>query len=844
MLHRLAVALAGFLASTALVFAQSSNRHHFDIPVEDLGKALTLLGQQAEREVVFPAEITRGKRSVAVSGDLTLKEALDKLLAGSGLTYHFGATGPVVIEISKGPIGEGGPSPPSGGADSAQGSKGAQLEDIIVTAQKRSENVQDVPSSITVVSGEQLANANVSSIKELSTVVPAFTDYSGAYGEARSTFSLRGIGTVSNGQLVQPSVGVVLDGVVLARSGSSVFNFDDVDRIEVLRGPQGTLFGKNTSAGAINIATNDPTETFLGKLGVSYGTYNEVRMHGTDSGPLIDNTLLAGVSFFVDNRDGYIRNIFDGRDYNGSDQRGVRAKFLYTPFEGTRIKVIVDASDATSSCCATPIWAVNAQSDLAEQGLYPGFAYPSGFVNPTNDKVDMQGVSAQDISRGRGLSVQLDQAIGDFTLTSISAYRTWYGTWDIPFNPTPISEVPPSTNTMGTGNQYQVSEELRVASPKRGLVDYVAGLFIYKDRIYQTEHYVIDLAPFVGPPIGNLTSGGDWASHGGSDNYAAFGEANIHLNDSLTVIAGARETHETVHLDLHGLYIGGALMDVNHASDTVNDLSWRLGARWKVDSDNMVYATVSRGFKGPAYDDKTLGSGVPVKPEVATSYELGWKSELLDRRIRADLALFLTNLDEFQAQAVIFIPGTTQLQELLVNAGKLRNQGVELEIDAVPLEHLTVNFGGAYINSKFISFPDAPCYGFPQQTAAQGCTSQNTQTLAGRPNALVPKVSFNTGINYDVILSSRSIDAFVRADYSWRSQIQWDILQSPLSLEGSVGQLGGAFGIKSKDGRLTLTAYGRNLTNRFYTAGIEEGGDHYLPPDYKRTVGVGLDYKY
>jgi iron complex outermembrane receptor protein len=724
--------------------------------------------------------------------------------------------------------------------ESAQKGASGQLKTVIVTATKTAQNVQNVPTSIQVVTAAQLASAQTNTILDLPKQVPGFTIDQSSYQLARATFSIRGVGTVSNGQMVQPSVGVVVDGVTIDRSGASILDFDDIARIEVLRGPQGTLFGKNTSAGVLNIVTQDPTSTTTANLGVMYGSYNEVRVHGTLSGSLIDDSLLGSVSFFDDNRDGYITNIYNGARYNDDHERGIRGKLLFQPAPGTRIRVIGDWSDISAHCCAEPLGSTAYNTSLPVLGEYPGFAFPSGFINERSDEVDILPVTRPSENDTNGLSVQVDQDLGQYTLTSISAYRTWFADWDIPYYSTsPIPLVDPDTDTHGTGRTHTESEELRIASPKGGLVDYVAGIFLYQDRLFQTEHFKVDLATIAGTPVGaDMLPGGDWASHGGDDNYAAFGEAHWHLASNWTLITGVRETYEKVSLNLGGIYIGGSPL-VTDTAASVTSTSWKTGLQWNVTTDAMAYATVARGFKGPGYDDKQNDAKV-VKPEIVDSYEMGWKSEEFNHTLRTNADVFLMNIHDFQAQSVLLNPATNLFTELFVNAGEMRTQGLELDVESLLGEHLSVDVNGAYTDTKFISFPGAPCW--TSQTAAEGCTAQGTQNLAGHPNALVPKYSFNWDATYTTDIPWHSLSGFFRVGYSYRSAVEWNILGSPDSTVGGYGELDASIGISSQDDRIHLSVFGKNLTNKF----IQEGGylQYFLPPDYHTIGGVTLDYKF
>jgi iron complex outermembrane receptor protein len=847
---------------------QASSRKMTHIPAQPLVAALNALAGERDLQVVYRTELIGGMQTRGATGTLTADEALSKLLAGTGLTFRYLDQDTVTIV----PLAATGSEPtdtltrePSittsqSVSDAGTGKirmtqavavesepvtqnelESLQLEEIVVTATKRSENLQDVPASIAVISGELLEKNHIDSVLELQRSVPGMTVTGG--GAYASTVTIRGIGTLTNGFTVQPSVGFVIDGVTLGQANAGLFDYSDVARIEVLRGPQGTLFGKNTSAGALNIVTHNPTPQFSAKFGTSYGTNNEVRADGAISGPLGTDALLGRLAFFYNDYDGYIHDRFDGRDLNGKKQWGLRSKFLLTPRDSTRLTFIADYVDESSTCCVSPVRFLGPGSNLAELGLHPGFAgFPAGFVSEDNDEI--YGVGPQShAATARGASIQWDESLGDFALTSISAYREWAYDLEQTLNAN-TTPIPLGHRGINTSDQYQVSQELRIASPRYRRFDYVAGVYGYYDSHKDFNNFIIDLAPILGIPPNLATTEPKWNVRTSTLNYAAFGETNIHLNDRLTMVLGARQTHETVDFNLAGVYAFGAPMGADE-SVTVSNFSWRAGGRWELAPGQMAYATLSRGFKGPAYNGNStvLGNGQQVDPEIATSYELGLKSVLLNHRIRTNLAVFLTNLEQFQAQGAIRVAGFQLPQQFLLNAGNLRSKGVELELEAVPVEGLSLNLNAAYIDASFTRFDLAPCY--TGQSVAQGCVD-TVQNLTGTVAPNTPKLSFNTNASYDFILTSLPFNFFVRADYAWRDEVQWNVFQDPLTVEPSYGQLGGSFGIEGKDDKYSLTLYGRNLTDEFHTAGINDSSviGHWLLPDYRRTVGIRLDYRF
>lgn len=732
------------------------------------------------------------------------------------------------------------------------------IEEIIVTARKRDEDVQDVPLSMVVASSDTLKSASIDALNELHRIAPNLV-LTEELGGAQSSITLRGIGTFTAGtEAIEPSVATVVDGVVSGTTGGGgVTNFSDLDRIEVLRGPQGTLFGKNSSGGLVHILTKDPTDTFSANVGARYGTYDEIKVDGAVSGSLIDDKLLGRLSYFASKRDGYIENLLDGRMIGDDNQVGVRGKLLFTPWDTTQLKLTVSAvrRDQDDSSRQALQRSVSAEDpDLFGQLLY---RYLSDIASETNDKHYGIGRVAyeDDISN---VSLQWDQTLGDFTLTSVSAYSTW--SWDT----NPGRHVPADNHTpepfvqLDTAGfrQHQWSQEVRLASPTDKFIDYVLGIYLFDQSFVRTLEQRIDLASLGIPIIGvngfNKDDVDTW-------NYAAFGEANIHITDEVTLIAGARWTHEEKQFDHKVLppeVSGDFTFGASGLPDTtdevkVSDWTWRVGARWEPNANSMMYVTVSTGFKGPAYNTNAtveLSTDLlRVAPETSTSYEAGWKTTLLDDRLSTSLAVFYTELEDFQAETI----ETFEIQDglegsfaLLTNAGKVVSKGVELELQAAPTDNLLFNLNAAYTDAKYDQFVSAPCFNL--QTEAEGCLD-GRQDLSGTRLPRAPRWSFNTNAQYDFPIAQVRLDGFVRVEYSWRDNMDWSFRGEPNATEDPVGLLGASIGVSGANDRYALSVYGKNLTDEFNTNGIVGGKfdvRHYLTPYYQRTFGIRFDYNF
>ncbi len=729
-----------------------------------------------------------------------------------------------------------------------------ELSEIIVTAQKRTENLQNVPASIVVATGELLRASHIDGLGELYRAAPGFNMRGGTRTSNGVGLTLRGLGTVSIGGGIQPSVATVVDGVVMGRQGIvSLLNFNDIERVEILRGPQGTLFGMNASAGVLNLVTKNPTEDFFASIGAGYGSYHETHLDGSVSGPLFGDKLLARLSLYSSKRDGYVENLnpavpVSGRFNNGNEQRGARLKLLFQPNEGTKLLLTGDIAEDERHYGVGVARFLNLPpttpaSDPSEIAALSAIAGPKNHF----EFGTAAGLSKVNL---KGVSLQWDQDIGTLELTSITAYREFDSSnvqhGDL--SPAPIQSI---MNNNADFFQHQFSQELRIASPTGGALDYVIGGFLFKQR-FQTD--VIQDAK-----SGSFLFSANYFSVVDTLNYAAFGEANYHLGNGLTFFGGGRWTHEKLEflLDTRPLPAGVMIRfgPAGRAVDTTSSdtFSWRGGARWEVNKANTVYGTVSRGFKGAGFNSNStlVGASQRVAPERSTNYEIGWKARLLENRLRTSLSFFLTDFSNFQAVSLVNTGNLATSGYFLSNVGKLRSKGVEFEVEVVPVSGLNLAINGAYVDAQIRSFPAAQCYS--GQTVAQGCVVSDplqptrfTQNLAGATLPNSPKYSLNGSANYDFPIAGASFGGFVRAEVNWHSKIQYDLLQDPRGIEGGYALVGLSAGLQGADERWKLSVFVKNLTNKFHVDGITPSSanaattTHDVPSDYQRIFGTNV----
>ncbi|HWW59407.1 MAG TPA: TonB-dependent receptor [Sphingopyxis sp.] len=720
-------------------------------------------------------------------------------------------------------------------------------DEIVVTAQKREQNLQKVPVSVSVLSSSVLADNRVSGLEQLAQVSPSigFTNSANTRGQG---LSIRGIGTLNFSDGVEPSVSTVIDGVVIGRSAASFFEFNDIERIEVLRGPQGTLFGKNSSAGALNVVTGKPdlNESSL-EATASYGTFDDVRLKATGSLVLDQGRAALRISGFRSKADGIITNTVDGRKLNDNDSWGVRAKLLFEPSDVTSIYVIGDYGESNRNCCASTV-----RSVLPTTTYYNGqtrAALLAGqTLGPLNREVTIDGDYFNRQKTG-GASVEINTELGGQTITSITAYREFkvFDNNDPDGVPLPVVSL-----NNARQKQQQFTQELRLTSPAGEPVEYVFGLFYFwQDVVSQTQvkgNLTVNLP--AGQYLGNQVDRDITTK-----NVAAFGQVTGHLTDELSLIGGFRLTSEqaVAHFDrtiLPGAIaampsLGGPAYVAPTLKATDTDLSYKLGVQYQATPDIMAYATYTRGYKGPALNllnnltAPTVNAGLAVlRPEIARNWEAGVRTTLFDRMLTLNVTGFYETFTDFQAQTYSAILTSFQL----TNAGKLITQGAEVEAILRPLDGLSLSGNLAYTDTEVRGLI-VSCY--PGQTAAQGCAS-GRQDVTGEALTNAPKWAWSLNANYGADIGN-SLRGSANLSFTYRSKTLFSY-RDPNTEQRGYGLLNGRLSLAAQDGRYELSVFGKNLTNQHFASFIGTGlldtsatGAGYtqlLTPDAFRTFGV------
>lgn len=737
---------------------------------------------------------------------------------------------------------------------------GKRLQDIVVTARRRSESAQTVPVAVSVVTAASLEQHQVLNAYQLVNLTPSLQTRSANQQAGAVNFTIRGIGTSVFGPQVEQSVGIVIDDVAMSRPQFGNIQFFDLERVEVLRGPQGMLFGKNAAAGLINITTAQPklnrTE-FLAN--VQYGNTNApgagnvASLQVAGNMPVSDNSALR-VSGFVTRQDAFVRDT-NLRQNLGNTAVGGRLKYLWEPSDSVRLTLAGDYQHSNG-----PGEGVLIHRFTAPGGLITAVNASNGvFASPKNTSL-ASDVRNSNSSHVYGVTLKAEIELGGgYTLTNVLAHRRFKMNTSIDTDTTTADLF--SVNTGGL-RRHQTTEELRLTSPADRRFSYQLGLF-YLDltaREFLLQGANLGL-PSPGPGLSFFGGFADGVSP--TKSYAGFFEGQYKLTDALRLTAGGRYTHDVIRyrLDLTnpaaliGLYGPDRSFSVGTKE---NNFSYRFGADYTIAPDVLAYATYSRGYKGPTFDQLT---GTLVNPEIPTSYELGVKSTLLDRRLRLNVALFDTTFDGFQTQAQL--PGTAA-GFMTLNAGQLKSRGVEVEFTALPFEGLTISGGTTFNDTEYRNLDGIPCH-YGQATGTSGtnvCLPNGTTDVSGNQLDNAPRWTTTITTRYEHPVSGEWV-GFLQGDVYHRSSFNFTQTRDPNLRVKANAIFGLSAGARTQDDRLSITAFVRNLFDKrvpsfiiadpaapFYvgSSGVSDaalGGNywHNFGPNSFRTIGVTLNYR-
>ncbi len=762
----------------------------------------------------------------------------------------------------------------------------AKLEQVVVTANKRAQNLQDVPAAITVLNDAVLQRNNVREVNDLPALSPAVT-VSVSTQQANNSINMRGIGTFSFGIGVESDVSVIVDDIPYALQANAFKDLADVFRIEVLKGPQSTLLGKSSIAGAINITTKPIDGVWKNKVSTYLSNDGEWRASGSVSGPLSD-TVRMRLAVNKSSFDGTVNNLADGSKMNGSKSTDLVGKFEWSPDDAWQVTVSPRVSHSTVACCVSPL------SSMSPGGLYQNVKQlPASTllanIHPAPDNVNVRmdypiGGVARDKGVGAKVSYAFDEN-GPLAKHSLSLITSWskyhmadsqdgdQTDYDI-LGYLPVNGQPSGFHgglfQHGTFDTTARTAELRLTSPDKGPFKYVAGLWYSKNDLARAlkrepvSSYVVDVA-----------------TTAYNTNRAIFGQASYDLTSATSLVAGLRLNKEDIGYTFTRYQPPPSttrnVIDYLEGSNSSGvDKTGRLGLEHRLNPDAMAYVTYSTGHKGRAYDlTSSFNAGVaknqPVPGENAHSVEAGLKLGLLDGKMSLDLAVFKTDFTGFQ-QSAGKVDDDGIFRTTLHSIGGLRTSGFEADLNWRVSRQLTLNGAFAYTKAIVTDFESGPCYTVPSADGTTGvpggnCAANpkynntNVANLAGATMPNAPKVKLNLGGQYD-IPTDYSYDGFVTAAYRYQSATQFSLNQDPMTIQGGYGILNLGLGARDKKDKFKFTFLVNNVLNKRYAAGLSNGvaglwsnkapntplavnTTQWTPPrDYQRYFAMRADFNF
>jgi iron complex outermembrane receptor protein len=688
----------------------------------------------------------------------------------------------------------------------------AQVDEIVVTATRQEESLQEVPISVTALSGEAIEERSLDDIVQFARATPNLVSTNGAQGSNDANFFIRGVGQFDFTLTNDPGVGIYVDGIYLGRTVGALLDVEDVERIEVLRGPQGTLFGRNTLGGAVNVVTPLPDLTEAsGRIQLTTGSRDRFDATGVFNLPISDTQGLR-VTLLSLNQDGWAERVSTGATLGDQERLAGKAVYLWRPNE--RFDLVLRGDYSADN--GTPIPSINA-------GLNPMAQVPPGSINPlaaqdrSDDPYDnFSSIPPVSEAEAWGVSATADYLLGNgLTFRSISAYRGIdVDNWQ---------DYDGTRWTYYDGHvrvqQRQFSQELQLFGTNfDNRLDWIAGLYYFNEDAEELQDLNSPtLLPFGCVPFGPFANcvGGlepgqpspavwNQAREQTVEAYAAFGQATLRLTDRLAVTAGLRYTEEEKAFDttqkpanaLPPTFAPPMFFTVADQA-TFTDLSPRFSVEYQATPDALVYASYSRGFRSGGFNGRLLTPQalVTFDSDINNTYEVGLKSDLFNNMLRFNAAAFVTRYDDIQQSVT-----DPELFFRIANASEAEINGFEIESTFAPTDSLSFDLGVGYTDSEITDIDDSLIVSGVQE---------------GNRLAFAPEWTINAGGQYVADLPNGS-DLTFRADYFYMSEHFFSPVNSPLEREDGYGLVNLRATWTSPDERLQLSAFGINVTDEEY----------------------------
>lgn len=742
------------------------------------------------------------------------------------------------------------------------------IQEIVVTAQKKAENIQSVPISIAAVGGETLKAFNVTTLQALQGTVPNVQIDNFANTPNNAVFTIRGIGVIEPDPYAGNTVSIVVDGVPQFFSMGALLDTYDTGRIEILRGPQGTLFGANTTGGVVNVITNQPTGEFGGEIRATYGNWHRFDVNGSIEAPLVKDKISLKVSGIHTERKGWVTNVWNGQDMGRKNVNAVRGQLLFTPNSDLKITLQGEYVAARNGAPIVVNGGLPGEANYVPAGSFwngsvlPQYASPCAIPNEPCQAPDKYFSGNNEVPDKSNMTTRFGIAtiqynntpLGD--ITAITGYKNFT-----------LFEYTDQDGTAKTNNAtrrrthgWQFSQELRSAFKVGDSFNAVAGLFYLKTNY---DHYQMYHLDFALPGLDQFNT-----QKQSTESFSAFLQTYTKLAEGLKFSAGVRYTHDRINArstldygvnapaltsdnfsvvpeiaaggivyqqgrdlrnDPHDIDVGG--------KKSWNNVGWKLGLDYQVGRNQLIYASWARGFKSGGFTGRIgvpSDGDTPYNPEKVDTFEAGLKADFLDRHLRINFAAFTTNYRDMQVAQIYYDPDTKVQGNRILNAAASRIRGFELEAQAIPVEGLTLRGSLAYLDAKYKDFlyfdPVSASY-----TQLKGYDLQNA-----------PRWASTLGANYTYRLNGGER---IVADVSWlytAKKFYTAVTDTPRSTVQPTYYLDALLTFYGQGDRYSIGLWGKNLLDKRYISTVYDSPGYmgivgYAPP---RQFGVTAGYKF
>ncbi len=645
------------------------------------------------------------------------------------------------------------------------------IEEVVVTARHRAESLQDTPVAVTAFSEEFIENSFASQLSDMGKYAPNVVLDTQQLGGGALNASIRGLSYDEVEKTYEPAIGVSVDGMFFAHNSGAMIDMFDIESIEILRGPQGTLFGRNTMGGTIKVQRSRPSQEFGAKVSVGVGSYDSRDIKARVTGPLIDGKLAGKLVAYSLTGDSHTENYFTGKQDDGEDRQSFSGSLLWTPTADLDVQLSVDFLDDDSE--------------------FPGVLNMTGPGEPFCDNFGACASRSYDRAEAEGFDVSFSEKpfvstveaktynlnvnwrLDNFTLTSITAYNELDEILDQENTGAPDPDFGGEPFFVSIRDQHleQRSQEFRITSELNGPLNFVAGLFYFHSD-YQLDPQSVIL---LGTEIDRFTAEQQL------DSYAVYGEATYDLTEKARLIFGGRYTYEEKDFGINEIALGFSCPDPNapagaevcrDPSVDFDDFSPRVGIDYSFTENLMAYFTYSVGFRSGGWNGRaqTQASIGPYDPETLDNFEVGIRSDWLDRRLRVNATAFTMQYDDKQEAVIRASPVSQATETLVENAASAEINGLELEVQASPIPDLQLRMSAGYLDASFDEF----------------LNSQGEDIKEQRHISYTPEWTFSGGADYFLNLDNLGGEVILTANYSWKDDYSTDPVVDPLGLEREI----------------------------------------------------------